>query len=350
MQPHKPPFLLKEIKIELTYRCSLSCLHCSSDSTPEAKTTITPARAISIIEQAITMGAREIAFSGGEPLLFDEIGKLVNTASEGGMRVLVYTSGNVKDFSSKIQKLEKAGLDKVIFSLYSSDKNSHEDITRIRGSFESTVSAIRTSISAGLNVELHFVALARNYRHFPELVQFGSHIGVDKVSVLRFVPQGRGFLLASDILTRPQYMELKKMIESLRADGHEIRTGSPFNFLLLSDQPQCNSAIDRLIVAPDLRVYPCDAFKQIRAEEVIGSSQYSIVNESTLAECWEKSPFLEAIRKYLTSPFAEPCDTCEFLESCLSGCLAQKFLEHNSLIKKPDPACMRSFFKKGISK
>ena len=74
---------------------------------------------------------------------------------------------------------------------------------------------------------------------------------------------------------RPQNRQLKHTIENLRRNGIEIRTGSPYNFLLLNPEPKCTAGIDRLIVGPNLRVYPCDAFKQIEVEEIVGADDYS---------------------------------------------------------------------------
>lgn len=347
MEMYSPPFDLEEIKIELTYKCPLACIHCSSDASPETQHSIKPELSLSLVKQAIDIGAKEISFSGGEPLVYANIGVLVELAASSGIKVIIYTSGNVSNFRKKIKTLKKNGLNKAIFSLYSPKEWFHENITRAKGSYNSTIAAIEQTISQNIECELHFVALSRNYKHLEELVDLSSKLAIKKVSVLRFVPQGRGSLLRSDILTNPQYMEIKKIIESLRACGHDIRIGSPFNFLLLSDQPACYSAKNRLIIAPDLRIYPCDAFKQIKAEEVVSTHKYSILNGSNLEECWIKSPYLSAVREYLSSPFTEPCNDCNHLDLCLSGCLAQKVLAHGNFDKRPDPACMRHFFKKG---
>ena len=142
------------------------------------------------------------------------------------------------------------------------------------------------------------------------------------------------------MLNRLQNLELKNIIESLRHRGYNIRTGSPFNFLLLNDQPQCCSAINRLIIGPDLRIYPCDAFKQIKAEEIVQTLKMSSLKTSSLKECWDESPYLNTIRSYLTTDFSEPCKSCENFEKCLSGCLAQKFITYGNLEKKPDPMCL----------
>jgi len=138
-----------------------------------------------------------------------------------------------------------------------------------------------------------------------------------------------------------QNLELKKDIEALRKKNYTIRTGSPYNFLLVNDKPACRSGKDRLIVGPDLRIYPCDAFKQIKAEEIVGDLSFSCLKTNNLKSCWENSPFLKAIRNYLDTDFAEPCKSCNILEKCLSGCLAQKLLAHADLSKRPDPMCLQ---------
>lgn len=340
MNYHKPPFHLKELKIEITYKCPLACIHCSSDSTPENDLQISYAKCIDILDEAKMMGIEEIAFSGGEPLEHPNFEDIIKHAGRLKLRTTLYTSGNSQNFNSKLQRLIKSGLLRIIFSLYSSNETEHEQITRRKGSYDSTIIAIGNAVLSGISTELHFVALSRNYHRLPELVVLGKSLGVNKISVLRFVPQGRGVLLNKDVLTKLQYLELKQTIEGLRQNGQNIRTGSPFNFLLLSEQPSCNSAIDRLIIAPNLRIYPCDAFKQIDAEDLVGSLDYSILNGYSLNECWIKSPYLRAIRNYLTTDFIEPCVGCNLLEKCLSGCLAQKVLFNSSLNKGPDPDCI----------
>lgn len=343
MKYHESPFTLKELKIELTYSCPLSCIHCSSDSTPEVDLFIEDVKCLQIISEASELGVKEVAFSGGEPLLHSSINQFVQFAYQKGLEVILYTCGNIPEFEEKIIELKNKGLNETILSLYSSQENEHEQITRKKGSFKNTLEALNILNKNEIISELHFVALSRNYKRLREVVNLGYDYGVRQVSVLRFVPQGRGFLLNNDVLNKIQNFELKEIIESLRGEGYKVRTGSPFNFLLLNDNPACFSAINRLIIAPDLSIYPCDAFKQIRPEELIGTNSMSVLDKNNLKECWQKSLYLKAVRDYLTSDFAKPCNDCPYLEVCLSGCLAQKVLQNGNLTKSQDPSCMRGY-------
>jgi radical SAM protein with 4Fe4S-binding SPASM domain len=330
---------LKELKIEVTYQCPLICIHCSSDAFPNNPLEISRDKIISILNEAVELGVQEIAFSGGEPLDYPYISESIQYCKNHQIKTTLYTSGNVESFEDKILQLHKLGLNGTIFSLYSSKAEEHDQITRTKGSFIKTLDSVKFLIQIKHPTEVHFVALKRNYKRLEELVSIIQPIGVARISVLRFVPQGRGSLLENEELSFYEYVDLKRIIEGLRGKGFDVRTGSPFNFLFINNTPKCNSAIDRLIISPDLKIHPCDAFKQI-SDSTTNNDGYSSLEYHTLKDCWNHSPFLNEIRTFLTSDFQEPCVSCTKLKSCLSGCLAQKYLTYGGLKKKPDPACL----------
>jgi radical SAM protein with 4Fe4S-binding SPASM domain len=340
IQYHRRPFKLREIKIEVTYRCPLACIHCSSDATPSSSLEMSREECLQIIHEAIQMGAKEVAFSGGEALIWSGLDEAIGTAIRGGLHVIIYTSGNIPNARARIERLAKLGVNTLIFSIFAATQTDHEQVTRIKGSFLKTRRAIDIANNNALGTELHFVPLANNYKDLEDIAHLSNDWGVTQISILRFVPQGRGALIKHRALNRIQNIQLKRTIERLRSKGFDIRTGSPYNFLMLNDQPKCSSAIDRLIIGPDLRIFPCDAFKQIKAEEVVGTIEFSQIKGVGLGECWESSPFLEAVREYLTTDFAEPCASCDALENCLSGCLAQKVIANGNFEKRPDPMCL----------
>jgi radical SAM protein with 4Fe4S-binding SPASM domain len=344
MQWHKRPFVLEDFKIEVTYKCDLNCIHCSSDAKPSNPLQMSREDCLRIISEAAKMGIKEIAFSGGEPLLWPHIFEVADSAAKNRLKITIYTSGNTEKFGDKAKHLYSLGAFRFIFSLFGSTSSSHEQITRKAGSFERTKSAVLEAHNFGLITEIHFVPMASNYLELNNVAKLAYQLGASRISVLRLVPQGRAALLSSRILNRVQNLELRRQIQSLRKSGFDIRTGSPYNFLLLNEKPGCWAAINCLIIGPDLQLYPCDAFKRIDAVELVGTANFSSLSSASLSDCWEKSPYLEAVRNYLTTDFSDPCKSCKLIEKCVSGCLAQKTIIHNKIIKQPDPDCLGTSF------
>lgn len=344
MQKHEPPFRLREFKVEVTYRCTLNCVHCSSDARPSNSLEMSLADCVRILREAASLGAKEVALSGGEPMDWLGISDAVSTAVSLGLKTTVYTSGNATDFADKARTLRQIGVERFVFSLFGGTDATHERVTRIAGSFRATCQAVQSARQAGLEAEIHFVPMTTNYRELAGIAALAKRCGAHKVSVLRLVPQGRAALLKERVLNRVQNLELRQAIQDLRQSGFNIRVGSPYNFLMLNDKPGCWAAIDRIIIGPDLRFYPCDAFKRMDATQVAGTEQWSDLSVASVADCWEKSPYLQAVRAYLMSDFEDPCASCGYLERCVSGCLAQKAVVDGSLTKRPDPDCLGPSF------
>lgn len=335
-------FALKELKIEVTYNCPLACVHCSSNASKENQLAMSLDQCIEILKDAIQLGIEQVAFSGGEPLIWEGLDSAIRYAHQNNIQTTIYTSGNISDPHTTFHHLKNCGLDKAVFSVYSDNESNHDRVTRIRGSFCKTLLSIDVCCKNEIVPEVHFVALASNYQKLPDIVSLAENHGVSRVSVLRFVPQGRGALISnSDTMSKGQNLELKSIIQSLRTKGHDIRTGSPFNVLWLNAIPKCMAGRDRLVVAPDTAIYPCDAFKQIRAETIVGASEFSSLNRHPLRDCWERSEYLQVVRQAILDSPKEPCSSCPIYSQCGSGCLAQKYLRYGVLTKNPDPACIR---------
>lgn len=340
MKLEKSVFALNAIKLEVTHRCQLRCIHCSSNADPCNRLLMPFKLAIDILEQAIAMGVKEVCFSGGEPLLWMGIEDAISFCTSAGIDTQVYTSGNIDGAEVNMESLREKKTSRLIFSVYGGKEECHDKITGVRGSFGKTMEAVDGAIAAGLDVEFHFVPLSTNYRELGDVILLARDKMVKQVSILRFVPQGRGESYIGLALTRRQNLELKKIVERNRSDV-KVRAGSPYNFLMLNDSPACCAGIDRLTILPDSTIYPCDAFKQVKVKKIVGTDEFSRLDKWSLRECWEKSPYLRAIREYIKGPVEQPCYDCEYLGRCLSGCVAQKYIANSSLKKVPDPMCLR---------
>lgn len=333
-------YKLNEIKLELTYQCLLNCLHCSSDAGKNEQSIMTYAVANDIIDQAISLDVSKISFSGGEPLLWDGLDSLVKKCSENDVCTSVYTSGISHRTIDMIDLLKLNGLSSIIFSLYSATPPVHDSITLLENSHHDTLKAIQYALSIDLPTELHFVPMKHNYRELPSLANFAKGIGLKQISILRFVPQGRGLKQDDLALSKEETHELKSLINETR-EIIDLRIGSPYSILFCSQNPKCMAGVDRLTISPDLSITPCDAFKRVNSSDIVRTDLYSSVDNWTLEECWEKSPYLEAVRNYIEAPLEPPCSTCNNANACFSGCTAQKYLAYRQLRKSPDPLCLR---------
>lgn len=342
MKTHKAPFKLKEIKIEVTHSCLLKCVHCSSMADELSTRQMSWLQCERILSEASAMGVREIAFSGGEPLLWGKIPGAVRLASQGGMRVSLYSTGNADNASVLLKEMKENGLSRIIFSVYSKSPDKHSQITKVEGSLERTLSAVRHCVDIGLQVEFHFVPMSINYRELRDVVELARGLSVSRVSVLRLVPQGRASNYDELKLKSEENLALRQSMIGLIKEGHDVRIGSPFNILRMRKNPECCAAIDRLTISPDMTISPCDAFKQIPPSILNVSAEYSSLADASLSECWQRSPYLNRVREYLTTPFAKECSDCQSLKACLSGCVAQKIHAYGDLVKRPDPMCLKT--------
>ncbi|HLM98233.1 MAG TPA: radical SAM protein [Bryobacteraceae bacterium] len=85
------------IQIHPTRRCNLRCLHCYSFSAPEERDQLSPQILEDVLEDAAALGYKVASFSGGEPVLYEDLGQLLMHAKELGFRTTVTSNGMLLD-------------------------------------------------------------------------------------------------------------------------------------------------------------------------------------------------------------------------------------------------------------
>jgi pyrroloquinoline quinone biosynthesis protein E len=334
---------LSELKIELTQQCPLACVHCSTNSNRKQTSMLPKTVVIRLLAEAAELGVEKVVFTGGEPLVCPYLPEAIEAAASRGIVPTLYTSGIVDNELTPMSlalatSFTRRGLTRFLFSLYSHRPEVHESVTRY-GTHAATLLALRNAISTGVPTEVHFVAMKRNFRDLPELVDLAASMGAERLSVLRFVPQGRGRNISSaDDLVGEELKELAKAIVWLRRLYPQlpIRAGSPFNILNIGYTP-CNAAQGVLIVNHRGDIFPCDAFKNVDYRDPM----FGNVLQQDLRDIWEKSLFLSRVRGILVGEKGEMCRSCQQERTCQSGCLAQKVIRAGwQAAQEPDPGCL----------
>ena len=229
-------YRLKELKVEVSRNCPLHCIHCSSNGSPDANDNLDPKIILSLVNEFAYMGGEKLCLSGGEPLCYAGLDSLIRTCNQENIHTVLYTSG-VTNNNGSVSYLSERTADilaendvKVIFSLHGATDTVHDRVTRVPGSFRATIHAIERTLNVRVEVEVHFVPLLINFFEIPDLVKLVSSYNIDRLSLLRFVPQGRGSYY-QDILRLPkerliQLIDMKAAAQQAYP-ATEIRTGSP---------------------------------------------------------------------------------------------------------------------------
>lgn len=80
-------------QLHLTKRCNLRCTHCYSSSSPDERGTLPAVLVKRAIHSAAELGYNTVSFSGGEPLLMNELPEIAREAHQLGMHVNLVTNG-----------------------------------------------------------------------------------------------------------------------------------------------------------------------------------------------------------------------------------------------------------------
>ena len=112
---------------ELTYACPVQCPYCSNPLQISAnrKQELTTEQWIDVLSQARELGAVQLGFSGGEPLVRPDLAVLIQEATSLGFYTNLITSDIGLD-AAKIAAFKAAGLNHIQISFQGSNQESNK--------------------------------------------------------------------------------------------------------------------------------------------------------------------------------------------------------------------------------
>lgn len=134
--------------------------------------------------------------------------------------------------------------------------------------------------TAGLDIDIHFIPMKPNYREFPDIIECLNIADVSNISILNFVPQGRGRENKEELMLNN--FELQEFSEIIKEqEKHfkgKIRVGIPLNGKI---SHLCTAGTEKLDIKYDGTILPCPAFKEISTEtmEKYGIQLHSIYED-----------------------------------------------------------------------
>ena len=336
-------FNLKELTLEITKKCPLRCLHCSSNGGDPFSHELPLGSWKRIIDDATKLGVKTVILSGGEPFETPLLYSICHYLVKKKLNIHVYTSGNIRRGKlltigrDRLLLLKNVPVNKMMVSIYAPDSVIHDRITGVPGSFNNTITTIKDAVRVGLETELHFVPMKFNWSSIQDIMSLAVRLGVNCVSVLRFVPQGRGKINQNFLeLESRELLAFKNVLgESKYEYGSKLRIGTPFNALIPQGYAFCTAGLNRATISADGRVSPCEAMK-----ELAYNFPDNDISNLSFKEIWEKSLFFQKVRKFKEMISKSPCAECNRFLECRGGCPAQRLASPVSLEDNVDPICM----------
>ena len=163
---------------ELTYRCPLHCAFCYNPVDferhgPELDTEDW----LRVITEARALGAVQIGFSGGEPLVRDDLEVLVAHARGLGFYTNLITSG-VGLNETRIAALKLAGLDHIQLSFQDSSRELNDFLSSTR-TFERKRKVAALIKAHGYPMVLNCVLHRYNLPHVAQIIEMALDIGAE---------------------------------------------------------------------------------------------------------------------------------------------------------------------------
>ena len=239
---------------------------------------------------------------------------------------------------NKYRQLIDLGLNKIVYSL--ADSLSDEEDISVYGKVEFFDKVFENNIA---RLGFHYTVSKDSFSRLEPVVTktietFKKRSYFDRVSLLRFVPHGKG--TADMDLSKDELLAIKSLYLNSN-DKDKIRLGTPWNILGIENTP-CIIA-DEIMIGFDGIAYPCDSIKYFTKLGISGN-----IKENSLMEMYN-SEYFTNIRKFNTD---NSCSTCEQYSICKSGCIGQKIIANYTesddkvltlkrCINSRDPKCMR---------
>jgi len=309
----------------VTNKCNLKCKHCYANSTiNDTGCDLTTSEAKELIDDAKKLGLKFMLFTGGEPLLRNDLMILMKYAKKKGIRVFLATNGIL--INKKNLRLMKSIIDKMNISLDSASKDIHDEIRGVKGAFEKAVKAIKLTKSYHIPVSASMTVHNRNVSELKTLAQLCTKLGIG-LTIKRYISSDRGRI--NDLaLTPTEFKKICDEIYVLQAAGNSIFFKDPiFNSKNIIHTGAINGCLAGIHIA-----------SVTNTGEVLGCTKlpYSFGNirNTPFKRIWKKNDKLLLLRK---RKLKGVCATCEHKNIC-GGCRAAAYQLYNDLFAQ-DPLC-----------
>lgn len=340
-----------------TRRCNLSCVHCYSSSRdrdyPDEMST---GQGKMLVDQLAEFNVPVLLFSGGEPLLREDIFTIADYARERGIRPVISTNGTLIT-QAKAKALKKSGFAYVGISL-DGIGDVNDRFRGQKGAFKKALAGFRACTSIGLKVGLRFVLTNRNVSELDKIFDFIDEEGVNRACFYHLVPSGRGENMADDLLPHDVAAKaLDKIMDRAMAFHEEGRTKDILTVdnhcdgvaiylrLKKENSPRADEVLSLLewngggAFSTGVGIGCVDWFGNVHPDQFWRDQILGNIRDRSFGDIWmdRSNPLMDGLKDRLDL-LKGKCKTCRFKKAC-GGSLRVRAQKIYGDPWAEDPAC-----------
>lgn len=284
------------------------------------------------------MGAAQLGFSGGEPLVRPDLPELIAEARHLGYYTNLITSG-LGLTEAKVDAFAEAGLDHIQVSFQASDPDLNNAVAGSRKAFDQKLAMARAVKDAGYPMVLNFVIHRHNIHQMNDIMDLCERLGADYVELATCQYYGWAFENREGLMpSKAQLVKAEQEVNRYR--DRLAAAGSAMKLIFVTpdyyeERPKaCMNGWGNLFltVAPDGTALPCHSARLLPID-------FPNVRDMDLKQIWYDSAAFNHYRGDTWMP--EPCRSCDEKEKDFGGCRCQAYLLTGNA-DNADPVCGKS--------
>jgi heme b synthase len=365
--PAAPP--LRLLFWETTAGCNLACVHCRRlEAARETyKYDLNTDQALSMIRSLPEIGRPILVFSGGEPLMREDLFDLAQTATNLDLPIALATNGTIMD-DKVAARVRDVGFRRVSISFDGPDPATHDKFRGIDGAFESSIRGFRLLREAGMSMQINTTITKHNFHRMDDMYKLALDLGADALHIFMLVPVGCGMSIDENvILDNFEYEKALNWIydRSLENKLHLKATCAPHYFRVMRQRAKADGVKMPEAAHPHRSMAPqghphadgghpggsemtamtkgCLAGQAVcfvsHTGEVFPCGYLPLssgnVKKAGLPYIWRNSKIFNDLRD--DSNLEGKCGFCEYKKVCM-GCRARAFSETRSYLAQ-EPSC-----------
>jgi AdoMet-dependent heme synthase len=320
------------VQLDITYRCNERCIHCYLDHEDHGEMTTSEIK--DLLDQLAEAGVFFLTISGGEILMRKDFFEILEYARAKMFCVKLKTNA-VLIREKEARRISSLGVESVQVSIYSHRPEVHDAITKMPGSLQRSLDAIRFLRARGLHVIIANVLMLHNISDYPAVKALAAELGVEFTMDPTITPMMDGDRSILSLNVQEQSLRQVFRDESLVGNIEEFCAPPTSVDEDALDSLPCSAGHTACYISPYGDLYPCVQFPLPSGN----------VRQKKFLDIWQNSAQLNEVRS-ITLRDMPSCSKCTHGATC-TRCPGLAYMEGD--MRGPSfQDCEKSFARTGI--